>query len=267
MKLPDGLAKSNAIVIKNHLEQISGGKILDVGTQSGDFISTLISTLKDYKSFIGIDISKKEWDQNRFDKRSVKFLEMNAEILEFEDSSFDTVCISHSIHHLSKIDEVMTEMMRVLKSNGYFILQECICDGEQTESQKTDVLSHSWDAKIDKLLGISHYKTLTKQKLKEIVTSLNLNEIKIIESTHSVKCLLCDDKFECDDPKNKNVVDFALKEIDDNLSRIQENLDKEILQQNLGVGRLIGEGDRLKERIKEYGASSASHLFCMGRKK
>ena len=32
---------------------------------------------------------------------------MNAESLEFHNESFDTVCISHSLHHLASIDKVM----------------------------------------------------------------------------------------------------------------------------------------------------------------
>lgn len=105
------------------------------------FINTLIKTLKSYDSFIGIDDcrsdeSKKNMEsaKKRFEWKAVQFLEMNAENLEFEDDSFDTVCISHALHHLASINKVITEMKRVLKKGGNFILQEVYGDGEQTEA-------------------------------------------------------------------------------------------------------------------------------------
>ncbi len=39
--LPKGLANSGALVIAKKLKTISGGKVLDVATESGDFINTL----------------------------------------------------------------------------------------------------------------------------------------------------------------------------------------------------------------------------------
>ena len=77
--LPKGLANSGAKEIKNRLAKISGGKVLDVATESGDFINTLMKTLKDYDSFVGIDISAKELESaiKEFKDKPVKFIEMN----------------------------------------------------------------------------------------------------------------------------------------------------------------------------------------------
>ena len=86
--LPKGLASSNAGKIAKRLGSVSGGRILDVGTASGGFIDTLMKTLKDYGSFVGIDYcasvaSKKEMEsaKKRFEGKPVQFLEMNAENL------------------------------------------------------------------------------------------------------------------------------------------------------------------------------------------
>ena len=51
-----GMIDSGAIEIRDRLGLISGGRILDVGTCEGGFIGTLMKCLKDYQSFIGIDI-------------------------------------------------------------------------------------------------------------------------------------------------------------------------------------------------------------------
>jgi len=53
--LPKGLASSNAGKIAKKLRSVSAGKVLDVATAGGGFIDTLVKTLKDYDSFVGID--------------------------------------------------------------------------------------------------------------------------------------------------------------------------------------------------------------------
>lgn len=257
-----GLASSSAKKIERRLKLISGGKILDVATGDGGFIRTLMKTLRDYDLFIGIDNSKKELESARkhFEGKPVNIMEMNAEALEFENDSFDTVCVANSLHHLYRIDKVLAEMKRALKTCGYFVIQEMFCDEEQAEAQRSDILQHHWDAEIDSLLGVTHNKTLTKQKIKDIVSSLGLKEVEVFESTHYVKCLFCDEKFECENPKNEKIVNQAIKEIDDNLRRIKE------YPYLKARTRLEKEGEKLKERIKKFGSASASYLFIVGKK-
>ena len=260
--LPKGLASSGARKIEKRLKSISGGRVLDVATGDGGFVDTLMKTLKDFDSFVGIDYSEKEVKsaKKRFKDQLVEIRKMNAETLKFENDSFDTVCMSYSLHHLDKIEKVVAEMKRVLKSGGYFIIQEMYCDGQQTVAQETDILQHHWDAEIDPLLGVTHNKTLTKRKIRDIVSSLKLKEVEIFESTHYVKCLFCEDKFICEDPKHKKIVNQSIKEIDDNLRRLEEH-------PNLKTrNRLKEEGEKLKGRIKKFGSAPASHLFCIGKK-
>ena len=265
--LPKGLASSNAAKIAERLGVISAGKVLDVGTGKGGFIDTLIKTLKAYDSFIGIDYcpsdeSKKgmESAKKRFEGKGVQFIQMNAENLEFEDESFDTVCMSHCLHHLASIDGVMTEIKRVLRKGGNFILQEVYCDGEQTEAQKADELEHGWEARIDSLLGITHNKTLTRQAIRDIAHSLKLTEIEIFDSTHPVDCLFCERKYECEDPRNQATIHQITKDIDDAIKRIENHPDLEARM------RLMEEGERVKEAIAESGAASASYLLVLGKK-
>jgi len=260
--LPKGLATSGAMRIGKKLRSISGGKVLDVATADGGFIDTLMKALKDYDSFVGIDNSKKEVEsaKKRFERQPVEIMEMNAEALEFENGSFDTVCISFSLHHLDKIHKVLAEMKRVLKSCGYFVIQEMYCDGEQTEAQETDMLQHHLDAEIDSLLGSTHNKTFTKQKIKDIANDLKLKEVEVFESTHYVKCLFCEEKLECEDPKNEKTINQSIKEIDNALDRLKNHPDLRTRT------RLEEEGERLKEKIKKFGSAPASHLFFVGKK-
>jgi len=265
--LPAGLASSNARKIARRLAEISARRVLDVGTGGGGFIDTLTKTLKAYDSFVGIDYcpsdeSKKEMEsaRKRFAGKAVQLLQMNAENLQFEDESFDTVCISHSLHHLANVDKIMAEMKRVLKKGGNFILQEAYCDGEQTEAQKADELEHGWQARIDSLLGITHNKALTGQQIRDIAHGLKLSEIEIFDSTHPVDCLFCQRKHECEDPRNQATFHQSTKDIDDAIKRIENHPDLEARM------RLIEEGQKIKEVIAEFGASPASYLFVVGKK-
>jgi len=265
--LPEGLASSNAGKIAQKLGTVSAGRVSDVATGRGGFIDTLMKTLKAYDSFVGIDYypsdeAKKDMEsaRKRFEGKPVQFLQMNAQNLEFEDESFDTVSISHSLHHLANIDRVMTEMKRVLKKGGNFILREMYGDGEQTEAQKVDELEHAWEARIDALLGITHNRTLTRQQIRNIVYGLKFTEIEIFDSTHSVDCLFCERKHECEDPRNQATFHQSTKDIDDGIKRIENHPDLEART------RLLHEAEKIKEAIAEFGASPASYLFIIGKK-
>jgi ubiquinone/menaquinone biosynthesis C-methylase UbiE len=266
--LPKGLASSNAAKIAQKLGKISAGRVLDVGTDKGGFIDTLIKTLKAYDSFIGVDYcpsdeSKKSMESanKRFEGKAAQFLRMNAENLGFEDESFDTVCISYSLHHLDDIDRVMNEVKRVLRKGGNFILQEMYRDGEQTDAQKADRLAHEWEARIDSLLGIIHNKTLTRRQIRDVANGLNLKEMEIIDSAHPVDCLFCDRKHQCEDPRDQATFHQITKDIDDGIKRIENYPDPEVRI------RLMEEGERIKEAVAKSGAAPASYLFAIGKKR
>jgi ubiquinone/menaquinone biosynthesis C-methylase UbiE len=266
--LSDKLATPAAREVERKLNAISGAKVLDVCTAEGDFIHTLMKMLKDYDSFVGVDISKKDLKSARKDfvEQPVRFREMNAEALEFDDESFDTVCISYSLHHLKEIEKVLGEMKRVLKPEGHFILQEMYCDDLQSDAQQTDILAHHWSAKVDAVLGFPHYETLTTKRLKEVVATLGLKELQAFETTHPVKCLFCDSRAECADPKHENVINFAISEIDRTLNRLQEHLDQKNPTLSEDGKKLKEEGEILKGLIRENGSASSSQMFFIGRK-
>ena len=260
--LPKRLATSGVFKIRSKLGSISGGEVLDVATGSGDFIDTLMKTLKNYDCFVGVDISRKnlESPKKRFRNNPVKLIEMNAESLEFDDNSFDTVCMAYSLHHLERTDKVLAEMRRVLKPGGNIIIQEEFFDRNQNEAQKTNLLQHAWEAQIDSLLGEIHNTTLTKHKIEEIISNLQLETVEIIESTHPVECLFCERRFRCDDPKSEEQIDRSLKEIDDNLKRLKQITDPEARV------RLRKMGEELKERNRNFGNAHPSVLLAIGRK-
>jgi len=261
--MPGKSVASGASKIRAKLGLISGGKVLDVATGSGDFIDTLMKTLKDYDSFVGIDISRKDLKsaKKRFRDKPVKLIEMNAESLEFDDNSFDTVCMAFSLHHLERTDKVLAEMRRVLNPGGNLIIQEEFVDGNQAEAQKTNTLQHAWEAQIDSLLGEFHKTTLTRHEIEEIIGNAQLEQVEIFKSMIPMVCLFCEKELKCiENPKNQERIDDSIREIDDTLKRLREIEDQEA---RVRLGKM---GEELKQRNREFGNAPPFVIFAVGRK-
>ena len=255
--LPESLRKSGAIEVLAKLGTIAGGDILDVGTQKGDFINVLMKVLKGYNTFTGIDISEEDLEEarERFKDKPASFLLMNAESMIFQDNQFDTVCISYSLHHLENINKVLDEMYRVLKPKGHFIIQEMYSDGEQSAAQQLDTLVHHLNAKVDSLLGIPHFETLTRQRMRDYVCRIGLRDIEVFDSTWSVKCLFCDDVHDCLNPTRTSHIDSVIRQIDSILSKVREHP---------SYAELKEEAELLKEQAKTDGAAEASLMYFFG---
>ena len=154
----------------------------------------------------------------------------------------------------SIISLIITGLMTIL-----FFIAKTVWN-KQTEAQKADMLQHHWGAEVDNLLGIPHNRTFPKGKIKVIIHKLEYKNGNTYESTHYVKCLFCEDKFECENPKNQDVINFALKEMDQDIKRLETAKD------HLNAKSLKEEGERIKKRIREIGVFPASNLFFIGKK-
>jgi ubiquinone/menaquinone biosynthesis C-methylase UbiE len=260
--LPKELAASAALTIQSRLNSVSGGKVLDVATGSGDFIEILMKTLQDYDCFVGIDISRTGLitAEKRFSDKPAKMIEMNAESLGFRNDSFDTISMAYSLHHLQRGDEVLGEMHRVLRPGGTLIITEEVCDGKQTDAQKTSIMQHAWAARIDSWLGEVHRTTLAKHRIEEMISRLRLESIELFESTHPVECLFCERRFRCDDPKSAENVRRSIKEINDGLKKLKKIPDPEARLQ------LKEMGEALKDRNRSVGNAHPSILLALGKK-
>ena len=179
---PQSQGTSIVGVLTQVLGDIAGGRVLDVATGEGGFVGILIENLKNYTDITGIDASGRaiETARSTFDQENVHFMQMDAEHLDFEDQSFDTVNISASLHHLANVPQVLAEMERVLKSGGHLIITEMLRDG-QTEPQLIAVRIHHWAAEVDSALGVIHNRTLARQELVDLVKGLGLCNVKLYD--------------------------------------------------------------------------------------
>lgn len=234
-------------VIEGILREVDGGKVLDVATYEGHFVQILMENLKSYTEIVGIDINEKaiETARDKLAQENVRFLVMEAEHLEFDDAFFDTVTISASLHHIANIQLVLSEMKRVLKPGGHFILVEMHLDG-QTEAEQTSIYLHQWVAEVDSSLGYLHNKTLTRQEFVNHVTDLGLSHVEYY-----------DHRDKESDPKEKTRIEQLEGLIDRTIQRAEKISN---------LAKLKERGEALRQRLHNVGAQREPIIVIVGKK-
>jgi SAM-dependent methyltransferase len=227
------------------LKEISGGRVLDVATGDGSFIHLLMEGLKDYDGITGIDSSpsaQAAFEKNFANDPKIHFDLMDAEYLQFEDGSLDTVCISNSLHHFERPCHVLNELLRVLKPGGTFILLEMYRD-HQTETRTTHVLLHHWWAAVDRLSGIFHAETCTRAEIIEMVSWLCLVNTRELDMN-----------IDDDDPGDPELIQELDGIIDRYITKADANTD------------LKQKGEELRKRVHTVGFQSAYSLLLIAQK-
>jgi len=102
------------------LNSSSEDVVLDVGCGGG----TLIKKIKG-KKIVGIDFSKTAVmlaRKNLKSKRNAVIKRMNAEKLSLPSNSFDRIVCTEVLEHVQKPENVIREMLRVLKKDGHAVI-------------------------------------------------------------------------------------------------------------------------------------------------
>ena len=232
--------------MKNHkdiLGTISGGHVLDVAAGRGRSILTLMENLNDFTEFTAIDTvdNTSESEDDILKHEKVNFVPMDAQSMDFADNAFDTVSISHSLHHLTDASKVLDEMVRVLKPAGNLIIDEMYRD-HQTEKQLVVVYLHDWWADIDTLLGINHNHTLSRHELIAMIDLLSLSDIRYADIINN-------------EYKESELIQIGERGIDQYYQRAQD-------LPNLNDIKVRGDG--LRQRLHNVGAQLATTLLAVG---
>ncbi len=234
---------------KDALQNIPGGRVLDVATGAGRFVEIMKTDLASYTEIIGIDNTERAEQafKKAFDDPAIHFVNMDANALEFPDESFDTAAICFSLHHLPDPMRVLQEMKRVLRPGGHLIVSEMYRDG-QAEPQMTHVLLHDWWAAVDTARGVCHNKTYTRRQILAILQALDLSNLKnhdLIE--------LEDDPFDAEN----------LKYLDGIITQYIEERSSSMP----GEAGLKEAGEALRQRLHRIGYQNASILVAIAEKK
>lgn len=224
---------------------IPGGKVLDVATGNGGFIHFLLEGLQDYEEITGIDTKEglEAVFAQQFADKAVHYRKMDAAQMDFTDESFDTVCISNSLHHMPDVSRTLGEMLRVLKPGGYLIVSEMYCD-DQTETQMTHVHLHHWWGAVDRTQGIYHNETFRRAEIVEMIAGLGLSEMRLHD--------LAEPQADARDPET--------------LAQLQPVIERYIERAH-GHPDLVARGAELRQRLETVGFDGATALVVVGKKR
>lgn len=115
--------KVTKIVSQNNPKQI-----LDIATGTGD-LALMMSQLNPDR-IVGLDISAGmlEVGKQKISKANLSdMIEMvvgDSENMPFEDNTFDAITVSFGVRNFANLDKGLTEIRRVLKPNGTFVVLE-----------------------------------------------------------------------------------------------------------------------------------------------
>lgn len=118
-------ARSLYPVILKKLSEITYHTALDLGCGTGEMMKLILQQNED-KSLYGIDLSEKMLDvaKEKLGNR-VKLTLGDSEQRPFPDSFFDVVYCNDSFHHYPAPNKVLSEISRVLKPKGVFLMCDC----------------------------------------------------------------------------------------------------------------------------------------------
>ena len=233
------------IKLKGLLNYYKFKRILDVGTGNGNFIKIIASLTDEFEEIIGIDemevavsTSSKNFEDDR-----ISFQLMNGYKMNFEDDSFDMVCLSNTLHHLEDVNGLFKEMERVLKPGGIILINEMIANGLD-KRQKAHLKIHHFAALIDRTCGDVHHETMIATKV-----------LKLLEDNSGLKITdAWNLRFERPADNSKEEIEWLCATIDRILVKVEnhENFDD-----------FVKQGNKIKKYIKKTGFDSATQLVVV----
>lgn len=228
--------------LNNYFLDKDCNKILDVGTGSGDFIEVLKKAFPKGQ-ITGVDPLNESLEAAQENHPDVHFLQSNAEKLPFSAGSFDAASISLALHHLAKVSKGLREMKRVVKKDGWIIVNEIISDN-LNPAQEVQKMFHHFKSKVDRLSGISHHETFTKDQVIQMVEEAGISIQFFFE--HKDEPLM-----------NKHEIDKRVKSMEKMLETIKEKPEYDEMKDRI---------PELKEQALKHGFQQATKVVIVGRK-
>ena len=175
--------------------------ILDIATGTGD-LAIQFAENTSAKNIIGLDLSdgmlavarKKVLGKPISEK--IEFVQGDSEALPFEDNTFDAITVSFGIRNFENLEKGLSEILRVLKKDGIFVVLETSVPSKFPFKQGYYVYAKSILPLIGKMFSKDKvaYKYLSEsasvfphgEKLNNILRKIGFKEVKNNPQTFGV---------------------------------------------------------------------------------
>ncbi len=139
------------------------GSVLDVACGPGILSAAIAKSARDVVAFdLTPEMLKKAAQRcKEAGLANVSFREGNAAELPFADAAFDAAVTRLSVHHFDRPERVMSEIFRVLRPGGRFVIADVISSEQPAESELQNA--------IEILRDPSHVRMLPGSELSSLV--------------------------------------------------------------------------------------------------
>jgi SAM-dependent methyltransferase len=146
-------------------------QVLDVATGTGN---TALAFAPLVLRVIGLDVASAMLDQARARAQAEKienaeFVSGSAEEIPFPDAEFSLVVSRHAPHHFHRLHKFLSEVRRVLKPGGRFVVADQISPSAEIEG---------WIDRWERTRDPSHFRQRTVAEWKEMATAAGFSWIQ-----------------------------------------------------------------------------------------
>lgn len=175
--------------------------ILDIATGTGD-LAIQFAENTSAERIVGLDLSEgmlsvaKKKIIGKPLAQKIEFVQGDSEDLPFEDNTFDAITVSFGIRNFENLEKGLSEILRVLKKNGIFVILETSVPAKFPFKQGYHLYSKnilplvgslfSKDKVAYKYLGESASSFPHGEKLNNILRKIGFNEVKSEPQTFGV---------------------------------------------------------------------------------
>jgi len=175
--------------------------ILDIATGTGD-LAIQFAEKTSAEKIVGLDISEGMLSVARKKvlgkdiSAKIEFVQADSEALPFEDNTFDAITVSFGIRNFENLEKGLSEILRVLKKGGIFVILETSVPSKFPFKQGYYFYSRNILPLVGKLFSKDKvaYKYLSESasvfphgdKLNNILRKIGFNEVKNKPQTFGV---------------------------------------------------------------------------------
>ena len=153
---------------------ISGKSLMEVGCGRGGGLSYVNRYLKP-ASATGVDLNDKavEFCKRHYSQQKMNFFTGNAEMLQFENASYDVIINVESSHRYTRFDKFLAESFRVLKPKGHLLIVD-FRFRHQVELMHSQILQSGFELKTREVItpNVVEALTLSSAQTKKMISEM-----------------------------------------------------------------------------------------------